>query len=359
MLRPYKLLLFATAALAACTPDRSQAPETVLANQGDSLALPYGDTGDAVWLGGHRWAVLLPSEVAILDFEKKTRTRLGTARDSLLEPITIFRQGDSLYVGDWRRRATTVWTLDGRLIRSQPVDAVVRGALPRARDAAGNFYVELRPSAGPDGSGNRDSALVLRRRSLGIYDTVARLAPIDLARVQSQSGERFERRVFSGTDKWGVRPDGTVWIARVYHNRIDAIAPDGSTKRGMPLPDRVLEVSREDRELFVRRFPPELRSTAEQLPFAPVKAPFDAVFTDDRGAVWLERSRAIVDTTQSYAVVRPDQTLERLVIVPGNDVHAIAAGDGRVLVWTREPGGIALRELEVPAAASPSSPTNQ
>lgn len=356
MHHPHKLLLLATLTLVACGPDRTQAPESFLSNQGDSLFVPYGDTGEAVWLGGHRWAVLLPggSEVAILDFEKKTRTRLGTARDSLLEPITVFRQGDSLYVGDWRRRATTVWTLDGRLVRSEPVDVAVRGALPRARDAAGHFYVELRPSAGPDGSGNRDSALVLRRRSVGVYDTVARLAPIDLARVQSQSGDRFERRVFSGTDKWGVRADGTVWIARVYHNRVDAIFPDATTKRGDPLPDRVLEVSREDRELFVRRFPPELRSTAERLPFAPVKAPFDAAFADDRDAVWLERSRAIVDTTQSYVVVRPDLTLERLVFIPDEDTHAIAAANNRALVWTRHPTGIALRELDVPRAATPA-----
>lgn len=349
-------LLFATVTLLACGPDRPQAPETVLANQGDSLVVPYGDTGEAVWLGGHRWAVLLPagSEVGLFDFEQQRRSRLGSPRDSLLEPITIFRQGDTLFVGDWRRRATTVWTMDGRLLRTDPVDPVVRGALPRARDGAGRYYVELRPSAGPDGSGNRDSALVLRRRSATAYDTVARLAPLDLARVRSQNGERFERRVFSGTDQWGLRQDGTVWVARVYHNRIDAVAPDGRMQRGQPLPDRVLEVTRDDREAFVRRFPPELRTTAEQLPFAPVKAPFDATFTDDRGAVWLERSRAIIDTTQTYAVARPDGRLERLVVVPG-EAHVIAAGGGRALTWVRVPGGIALREVEIPPPEIPAA----
>ena len=43
-----------------------------------------------------------------------------------------------------------------------------------------------------------------------------------------------------------------------------------------PLPDRVLEVTQYDRELFYRKFPPELRATAERLPFAAVKPPFEA-----------------------------------------------------------------------------------
>ncbi len=347
---PAKLALLALILATACS-EPPRAPETLLSIAGDSLFLPYGDTGEAVWLGGHRWAVLLPggSEVGLVDFEKKTRTRLGTPRDSLLEPITIFRRGDTLFVGDWRRRATTAWTLDGKLIRSEPVDPSVRGALPRARDASGRDYVELRPIAGPDGSGNRDSALILRRVRTGAYDTVARLSPLDLAKVQGPSGERFERRVFSGTDKWGIRADGTVWLARVYHNRVDALQPDGTTRKGDPLPDRVLEVSREDRELFVRRFPPELRQTAQQLPFAPVKASFDAAFSDDRDAVWLERSRAAIDTSQSYVVVAPDGKMERLVFVPGES-QIIAAGGGNVLLWTKQSGGIALRQVALPPA---------
>ena len=47
----------------------------------------------------------------------------------------------------------------------------------------------------------------------------------------------------------------------------------------MRLPDRVLEVTQYDRELFYRKFPPELRATAEQLPFAAVKPPFEAGLT--------------------------------------------------------------------------------
>ena len=83
-------------------------------------------------------------------------------------------------------------------------------------------------------------------------------------------------------------PDGSVWVARVYQNRVDWIGPDGKTTRGAQLPDRILEVTRTDRELFVRRFPAELRTTVEQLPFAPVKPPFETAFAGPGGTVWLE-----------------------------------------------------------------------
>ena len=193
--------------------------------------------------------------------------RSGT-RATLENPFSVFRATDTLYVAEPFKRRLTLWALDGTFLRNDPASDLVRGALPRARDGEGHFYTELRPSAGPDGSGNRDSAVVVELDGNKV-DTVAKLAPIDLAKVASPTGERFERRVFSGVDRWGVYPDGTVWLARVYHNRVDFRLPNGKTEKGQPLPDRVLEVTRADRELFVRKFPEELRGTAEQLPFAP------------------------------------------------------------------------------------------
>ena len=67
-----------------------------------------------------------------------------------------------------------------------------------------------------------------------------------------------------------------MWVARVTENRVDWRSPDGEWDEGDALPDRVLEVTQYDRELFYRKFPPELRATAEQLPFAAVKPPFEA-----------------------------------------------------------------------------------
>ena len=231
--------------------------------------------------------------------------------------------GDSLYVGDWGLRRTSIWSADGHLVRSIPAADVARGALPEGRDQGGRFYLELAAPAGTDGSGNRDSAaVVVADPGITHVDTLARLAPLDLAEVIGEAGRRFERRVFSGTDHWGVLADGSLWVARVYHNRVDVRSPDGRWTKGQSLPDRVLEVTRFDRELFFRKFPPELRATAERLPFAPVKPPFEAAITDPAGNIWLEKSRAPADSSRRYHVTDRQGRLLLQVGCPGPDISS-------------------------------------
>ena len=128
--------------------------------------------------------------------------------------MSVFTVGDTIFVGDWGKRRTTVWTAAGRLLDSLPAPGATRGYLPQARDAAGQYYFEVPPLPGRDGSGNRDSAAIVRAPStLDRFDTVARLSPLELARVTRESMTRFEPRIFGGSDRWGVWPDGTVWIA--------------------------------------------------------------------------------------------------------------------------------------------------
>jgi hypothetical protein len=341
----------------ACGPKAPPAPQVALAPAGDSLLVPFAEATDAAWLGGARWAVLAPGgpEIRLADFERKALPALGAGTGELKYPLALFLAADTLHATDWVNRRLTLWSLDGRFGRAVPAFDALRGALPRARDAAGNFYLELRPPAGPDGSGNRDSASVVRVAPSGAVDTVARLAPLDLAKVASPSGERFEQRVFSGTDRWGVRADGTLWLARVYHNRVDRVAPGGGAAKGQPLPDRVLEVTREDRERFVEKFPPELRGTAEQLPFAPIKAAFTAAFADAQGNVWLERSRAVSDSVQSYHVVGPDGAL-RYIAVLGGPRRVIAASDREALVATPVRDGVQLQLAPLVAPSSSAVP---
>jgi hypothetical protein len=230
-----------------------------------------------------------------------------------------------------------------------PATDALKGALPRARDLAGRFYAAITPPAGRDGSGARDSAVVVRAASdLTRADTVARLAPLDLAEIQADGGRRFERRVFSGQDAWGVIPDGTVWIARAYQNRVDFRAPNGDISRGEPLPDRVLEVTRADRELFVQSFPPELRRTAERLPFAPIKPPFETGFTSADGLVWLQKTKAAFDSTGRYHVVNRRGELIREIRVPTTS-RILAAGDGAALAVEADSGGLRLLHYVVPS----------
>ncbi|HEU4588421.1 MAG TPA: hypothetical protein VFS11_07220 [Gemmatimonadales bacterium] len=342
-------------ALAACsaTP-KTPVPTVALPPAADTLRAPFRDAAGAVWLGGQRWAVVSEGSgvVGIVDFAAHTVSPLGGRQSKeLRNPFAVFAVADTLGVSDWGLRRVSLWTLDGKLARTVAATAATRGALPRARDAAGRFYVAVMPRPGPDGSGNRDSAAIVRTTpDLARADTVARLAPLDITEVQGEAGRRFERRVFSGTDQWGVLPDGSIWIARVYQNRVEWIDSSGKVTRGESLPDRVLEVTRADRELFVRTFPPELRSTAEQLPYAAVKPPFESAFTGADGVVWLHKSRSVADSAGRYQVVDRAGRLRREIRVPGY-ARILAAGPSSAFAVEADSAGLLLLQFAVPAEA--------
>lgn len=340
--------------LLACGESAPPPPVVALLASADTVTTGYADIVDGAWLGDDRWAVVAPLDVTVGIVEpgaQRVAPLGGGKSGAIRNPVSVFVAADTLHVSDWGLRQTSLWTLDGKPIRSIPGAAAVRGALPRARDGAGRFYLELPPRSGPDGSGNRDSAAVVRTSAdLTGVDTVARLAPLDLAEVVGESGRRFERRALSGEDRWGVTPDGSAWVARVYQNRVDWRSPDGTWVEGQSLPDRVLEVTRYDRELFYRKFPPELRATVEQLPFAAVKPPFEAGLSAPSGEVWLEKSRAPADSSRRYHVVDREGRLIREVRVPGPG-RIVAVGRDAALVAERLRDG--TRFVRFPLAATP------
>ena len=335
---PARPLAVALILLVACGDPTPPAPVIELTPGPDTVSTGYAEILDGEWLGGERWAVVAPLDVTvgIVDLGRAEVAPLGGEGTSeIRNPAVLFLAADTLYVGDWGLRRVTLWTRDGDLLRGIPAPDRLRGALPQTRDAGGRWYAELQPRPGRDGSGNRDSAAVVAA-SPGFerIDTLARLAPLDLAEVMGDAGRRFEQRALSGEDHWGVTPDGSVWVARVFENRVDWRSPEGKWERGDALPDRVLEVTQYDRELFFRKFPPELRATAERLPFAAVKPPFEAAFTSPAGTVWLEKSRAPADSSRRYHEVGRDGRLVREVRVPGPG-RIVAVGAGAVLVAER------------------------
>jgi hypothetical protein len=196
---------------------------------------------------------------------------------------------------------------------SVPAADPLRGALPRARDAAGQLYYEVNPPPTPDGSGNRDSTAIVRSTpGLTRFDTVAQLSPPELSPIVDQGQTRFERRALSASDHWGVLPDGTIWVARPGPNRVWWIAPGGKSQRGEALPDPVLPVQAEDREMFYRQFPPELRANAERVTFVIVKPAFEHATAAPDGSIWLEKSRAYGDTIKQWQVVDRTGTLKQI-----------------------------------------------
>ena len=69
-------------------------------------------------------------------------------------------------------------------------------------------------------------------------------------------------------------------------------------------------------------------------PFAPVKPPFEAAFTDPAGDIWLEKSRAPADSSRRYHVTDRRGRLLREIRVPGPG-RILAVGDRTALVAER------------------------
>jgi hypothetical protein len=339
-------------AFAACGRTSSEIRSTRLVATGDTILTPYGDITDAAWLGGRRWVIIAPQDraVSLADFERRSLSRFGGNQAREVEqPFRLFRAGDSTFIADWLRRRLTSWSLEGRLGGALQAPDAFRGALPRERDAAGRWYFELRPPPGPDGRGNLDSAAVVRADpDLSRADTVARLGPFDMVEVVTDGGHRLERRLLSGQDRWGVLPDGSIWVARVKDNRVEWRDPAGRYRLGEQLPDRVLPITDSDRDIFLSRFERPLRATVSQTPFAAIKPPFDEALTSAEARVWLVKNRAIGDTLRSYQIVDRSGRLVAEATHPGLG-RILALGGGYAVVGEPFAGGVRLLLFQIPA----------
>ncbi len=336
-------------AASGCSRPRPPVPTLAFEATGDTLIVPVHEVADAVWLDDGRWAILSPLDhaVVLVDLERgRTAPFGGASAREIEQPFHIFRDGASVWIADWQRRRATHWSLEGRLLGEIPTADGLRGALPRARDPQGAWLFELRPAPGRDGSGNRDSATIVRLTS-DRADTIGRLAPFDLAEVVADGRTRLERRLLSGQDRWGVTPGGQFWIARVDKNRVDWITGEGQRVEGEQLPDRVLPVTQNDRDLFLNRFEEGLRSTVEAIPFAAIKPPFDFAQTGPGESVWLTKSRAVGDTIRFYQVVGASGRLVAELTHPGLG-RVVAIGGGQALVAESIEDGVRLLLYRMP-----------
>lgn len=321
----------------------------------DTVVIPWTNLPEAAWLGGRRWVVVGPEHDAAMfvDFEAKKAEPVGGLKNpELVKPYAVFAIGDTAAIADWARSRVSFWGPDGKLAGTVPAPATTRGVLPRMRDAAGHYYFEVPPIAGPDGAGLKDSAAVVRSDpGLAKFDTVARLAPLDVAEVTETRGKRYERLVFSGNDWWGVRPDGQIWIARIRRNEV-SVLQGGKEVRGERLPDPVLEVTRQDKERYVNSFPDDLKSMAQKLQFAPFKPAFERGFGGADGLVWLRKSKRLVDSVRRYQVVDTAGTLARVFSTTGEG-QIVAAGREAVLFAEQFKGGLRIMELRLPKTPPP------
>lgn len=340
-------------------PRRAESvPAEPLPLAADTVSLPWGQLPEAAWLGVRTWVVVGADHdaVAIVDFGAKTARPLGGDKNpELAKPFAVFAVADTAFVSDWGKQRTTLWTASGTMVGAIAAPAALRGVLPKARDAAGQLYFEVRPIAGPDGSGLKDSAAVVRSDpAMTRFDTLLRLTPADVAEVTEQRGKRFERLVFSGDDWWGVRPDGRIWVARVRKNEV-ATVRDRKETRGERLPDPVLEVTRNDKLQYINTFPEDLRPMAEKLPYSPFKPNFERGFASADGLVWLRKAKPALDSVRRYHLVDTAGALRRVFTTIGNGV-IVAAGSQAALLVEQHKDGLRLMELRLPAATQPAAP---
>ena len=346
-------LLSGVLCLAACGGEPPAPPPVVRAAAVDTLIAPVVHISDAIVRSDGSWVLLGIEEGAVLvvDFEADTvLPHPGITAEEVPGANALMSAGDTLLVSDWGLRRVTSWLPDGRRVDAVPIPATARGAAPRARDAAGQWYFELAPSPGSNGQGLRDSSALVRADPLlTTFDTVAHLSPPDIVEVfREGSPPRLEPAALGGRDKWGVLNDGTIWIASFIRNQVRWLPADGSEVIMSPLlPDPVLVVSQMDREIFVRRFPEELQAEARTTRFAAVKPPFERAFAGTGRSAWLFKTAPALDSIRTLHWA--DSTgLVMVVEVPSYGT-ALGVSSEHILMGEDFPGGIRLIRFELPA----------
>jgi hypothetical protein len=304
-------------------------------------------------LGAGRWVVVAADwdAAVIADFNRKTVAPLGGAKQQAYRhPFRVFVAGDTIYLADWGMRRTTVWSGAGSLLDSIPAADPLRGGLPSGKDAAGQLYFEVKPDPGRDGRGNADSAAIVKSpRSLARFDTVGRLAPLDQKQMQREQNNRFERLLLSGNDRWGVWPDGTVWILRLLRNQITSLDPVGKATRGPELPDPVYEVTQADRDRYLQGFPADVRPKETDFPWAIIHPPFLSAFMAPGETIWLEKSKPARDSVRRIQVLTRTGNLSRILRLMG-EARPIAVGGEALLLAEQFAGGIRLMQVRIPVA---------
>jgi hypothetical protein len=340
--------------LAACTPPKPvQVPETQLAQTADTVIAPVVNISDAVPRSDGRWVVLATQEnqLLVVDFAtRKTMPFPGITSAEVPGPTRLIGAGDTIIVSDWGLRRITAWTLGSKRLAAWPVPDGLRGAYPRARDAAGQWYFDVAPFPGADGSGQKDSAAIVRADAqLTKFDTIAKLVPPEIA-LGGANGAQWIRKALGGQDAWGVYSDGGLWIARVFQNQVAWSRPGGGKVVRSPLlPDPVRMVQEMDRQIYLRRFPEENRAELSGRPFAGVKPPFERAFAAPDRRIWLFKSGVALDSVRVFQVV--DSTGLLMVVKVPSRGTALGLNGNFILMGEEFPGGIRLLRYAVPKEA--------
>jgi len=352
-----RLLLCLPIAAAACGGGPPPPPPSYAATPAvDTLVAPVTHVSDMFRRPDGTWVLLGAAELQVMvaDFDRDTIMPYpGITSEEVPGATVLIGAGDTTWVGDFGLRRVTAWLPDGRRVDAVPTPDALRGAFPRARDAAGQWYFEVNPPPGRDGRGALDSGAVVRADPLLTrFDTLVRLAPADMAQVEQGGRMVLQQRALSGRDRWGVLRDGTLWLARVNNNQVWWYpAAGGEATHTRPLPDAIIPVNETDRQLYLRRFPEDQRPSAGLLQFALVKPPFERAFADPDGRVWLFKSAPALDSLRSFQVA--DTAGWALSVAVPSYGTALGVSGDQIVMGEDFPGGVRLLRFRMPAEARP------
>jgi hypothetical protein len=257
--------------------------------------------------------------------------------------------GRTVALVDFSALRTTLWNEQGQPLRVMPIAPVAGTAPVLVYDTMGHGYkIDYQTMLEPEPGQTRmpDSVPVLRiDLAGGKVDTVALLAAPELGEAKFGEQKQPAATVFAPNDFFGVLANGTAWVARGRHNRVDWRAPDGKWSQGksrkhtgQPVTqadkDRVLAQVREQGKQY--GMPQDLPI---EYPFAQTKPPFDFALGRPNGEVWLQRPRGQEDAAMVYDVYNRQGAWQREVAFPAGASLAGFGESGAIYASLRNADG--------------------
>jgi hypothetical protein len=233
---------------------------------------------------------------------------------------------------DFAALRTTLWSRKGEPLRVLALNPSTGTAPVLVYDTVGHGYkIDYQTMLGtePGLTHRADSVPVLRiHLTDGKVDTVANLAAPRFGKAKFGEQVQEAAMVFSPNDFFGVRGDGSAWVARGKENRVDWRAIDGRWSLGTSREFQAQPVTQADRDRVLAQvraqgkqygMPQEL---AIEYPFAETKPPFDFALGRPNGEVWLQRPRAAETQPLVYDVWDSKGAWQRQVTFPSGTVLA-------------------------------------
>jgi len=234
--------------------------------------------------------------------------------------------GDTVALVDFAAIRTTLWNRRGEPLRALSI-APIAGTTPvLVYDAVGNGYkIDYKSILDPPpGQMTRPDSVPVLRIALAAnkVDTVAQLAAPEVGEAKFGEQKQQAPMVFAPNDFFGVMANGTAWVARGRHNRVDWRAPDGTWRVGQSRKYTGQPVTQADRERVLA----QVREQGKQYgmpqelpidyPFAKTKPPFDFALGRPNGEVWLQRPRSAEEAPMVYDVYDRQGDWRREVTFP-------------------------------------------